>query len=209
MRLLQHCDCGSHLFLQCLLERWGVNALDQCQDTHSSLQFDCERACGGKRIDGLIWIPDAFAIIIENKVNGASDGKNQLGSYINSIKDDKAIFPTDDGKTRLYIRIGRSENFAVHLKFNQSAANAVTIDWGDGSDPETFEELGYYINAYHWYASEGDYRVDLIAEYADDTVHNFEGIATSHFRPSEALLDEVFLTEDFFADEDLFFENLD
>ncbi len=99
MQLLQHCDCGSHLFLQCLLERWGVNALDQCQDTHSSLQFDCERTCGGKRIDGLIWIPDAFAIIIENKVNGASDGKNQLGSYINSIKEDKAIFPTDDGKS--------------------------------------------------------------------------------------------------------------
>ena len=89
------------------------------------------------------------------------------------------------------------------------AVQSWTIDWGDGSDPETFEELGYYINAYHWYASEGDYRVDLIAEYADDTVHNFEGIATSHFRPSEALLDEVFLTEDFFADEDLFFENLD
>ncbi len=88
------------------------------------------------------------------------------------------------------------------------AVQSWTINWGDGQS-ETFEELGYYINAYHWYASEGDYPVDLIARYADDTVHNFERIATSHFHPSEALLDEVFLTEDFFADEDLFFENFD
>ena len=85
------------------------------------------------------------------------------------------------------------------------AVQSWTINWGDGQS-ETFEELGYYINAYHWYASEGDYPVDLIATYADDTTHNFESIATSHFRPSEALLDEVFLTEDFFADEDSLFD---
>lgn len=85
------------------------------------------------------------------------------------------------------------------------AVQSWTVNWGDGKS-ETFEELGYYINAYHWYASEGDYPVDLIATYADDTTHNFESIATSHFRPSEALLDEVFLTEDFFADEDSLFD---
>lgn len=85
------------------------------------------------------------------------------------------------------------------------AVQSWTVNWGDGQS-ETFEELGYYINAYHWYASEGDYPVDLIATYADDTTHNFEAIATSHFRPSEALLDEVFLTEDFFADEDSLFD---
>lgn len=66
------------------------------------------------------------------------------------------MYTTDDGKTRLYIRIGRSENFAVHLKFNQSAANAVTIDWGDGSAEETAEASGD-VTMDHVYAAEGDY----------------------------------------------------
>lgn len=71
------------------------------------------------------------------------------------------MYTTDDGKTRLYIRIGRSENFAVHLKFNQSAANAVTIDWGDGSAEETAEASGN-VTMDHVYAAEGDYIATMI-----------------------------------------------
>ncbi len=66
------------------------------------------------------------------------------------------MYTTDDGKTRLYIRIGRTERYAVSLRFNQSAANAVTIDWGDGSAAETAEEAGN-VEMTHTYAAEGDY----------------------------------------------------
>ena len=67
---------------------------------------------------------------------------------------------TDDGKTRLYIRIGRSEAYAVHLKFNQSAANGVTINWGDGSAAETAEAAGN-VEMTHTYAAEGDYIITM------------------------------------------------
>lgn len=70
------------------------------------------------------------------------------------------MYITDDGRTRLYIRIGRSENFAVHLKFNQSAANGVTINWGDGSAAETAEAAGN-VTMDHVYAAEGDYIITM------------------------------------------------
>ena len=66
------------------------------------------------------------------------------------------MYTTDDGKTRLYIRIGRSENFAVRLKFNQSAENGVTINWGDGSAEEVAAAAGN-VEMTHTYAAEGDY----------------------------------------------------
>ena len=67
---------------------------------------------------------------------------------------------TDDGKTRLYVRIGRSENFAVRLKFNQSAENGVTVNWGDGSAEETAAAAGD-IEMTHAYAAEGDYIITM------------------------------------------------
>lgn len=70
------------------------------------------------------------------------------------------MYITDDGRTRLYIRIGRSENFAVHLKFNQSAANGVTVNWGDDSAAETAEAAGN-VTMDHVYAAEGDYIITM------------------------------------------------
>ena len=70
------------------------------------------------------------------------------------------MYTTDDGKTRLYIRIGRTENYAVRLKFNQSAANGVTINWGDGTAEETAEAAGDIMMP-HTYAAEGDYVITM------------------------------------------------
>ena len=70
------------------------------------------------------------------------------------------MYITDDGRTRLYIRIGRSEAYTVHLKFNQSAANGVTVNWGDGSAAETAEEAGN-VEMTHTYAAEGDYIITM------------------------------------------------
>ena len=70
------------------------------------------------------------------------------------------MYITDDGKTRLYIRIGRSEAYTVHLKFNQSAENGVTVNWGDGSAAETAEAAGN-VDMTHTYAAEGDYIITM------------------------------------------------
>lgn len=49
------------------------------------------------------------------------------------VLDVGATYITDDGKTRLYIRIAAEGRMDVPLYFQQTVANGVIIDWGDGS----------------------------------------------------------------------------
>lgn len=70
-----------------------------------------------------------------------------------------ANYITDDGKSRLYISVlpGRTD---VPLYFNQSAANSVTVDWGDGSATEKSSTSGN-VKLTHTYASPGDYVITM------------------------------------------------
>lgn len=77
------------------------------------------------------------------------------------ILDVGAMFITDDGATRLYIRIANEGRMDVPLCFKQTVSNAVSVDWGDGSATETFEGTGV-INATHIYASMGDYVIKMV-----------------------------------------------
>ena len=70
------------------------------------------------------------------------------------------LYVTNDGKTRLYINIADTARMTVPLYWNQSVANGVTIDWGDGSSAETFSGTGY-INTTHAYSAVGDYVITL------------------------------------------------
>ena len=76
------------------------------------------------------------------------------------VLDVGATYITDDGKTRLYIRIAAEGRMDVPLYFQQTVANGVTIDWGDGSATETLEGTGK-VNTTHRYASIGDYMIGL------------------------------------------------
>lgn len=50
---------------------------------------------------------------------------------------------TEDGKTRLYITIPDVvSTWTIPLCFLQTVANGVTVDWGDGSAPQTFAGTG-------------------------------------------------------------------
>ena len=75
-----------------------------------------------------------------------------------------ATYITDDGKTRLYITIAAEGRMDVPLYFNQTVANGVTIDWGDGSATETLSGTGNK-NTTHHYNAIGDYVISL--EVAD------------------------------------------
>ena len=77
------------------------------------------------------------------------------------ILDVGAMFITDDGATRLYIRIANEGRMDVPLYFKQTVSNAVSVDWGDGSLPETFEGTNDII-ATHSYTSIGDYVIRLV-----------------------------------------------
>jgi hypothetical protein len=68
-----------------------------------------------------------------------------------------AMYITDDGKTRLYIRLDK--RLAVPLYFSQTVANGVTIDWGDGSS-ETMAGTGNKVIT-HTYAVGGEYVISL------------------------------------------------
>jgi hypothetical protein len=86
-----------------------------------------------------------------------------IKSY-NRAVDVGAIYITDDGKTRLYISIAAEGRMDVPLYIQQTVANGVTIDWGDGSATETLSGTGK-VNTTHTYASIGNYVISL--EVAD------------------------------------------
>lgn len=72
------------------------------------------------------------------------------------------VIPTD-GKTHLLIYIDPETPVSMrnmHLYFTQSVANGVTVDWGDGSTPETYSGTSAAEHN-HAYASCGWYDVSL------------------------------------------------
>ena len=67
---------------------------------------------------------------------------------------------TDDGKTRLYIDIAETERLSVSLRFTQSAAGGVTIDWGDGQSEVTPDTTGD-VSLDHTYEEAGEYLITM------------------------------------------------
>jgi hypothetical protein len=74
-----------------------------------------------------------------------------------------AIYITDNGATRLHIRIENLGGLIPELVFNQTIAHGVSIDWGDGSAAETAKGIGQN-RIYHTYAEPGDYVISLMPE---------------------------------------------
>lgn len=74
-----------------------------------------------------------------------------------------AMYITDDGATRLHIRIATVGRMTVPLYIGQTVANGVSIDWGDGSTAETLAGTGN-VNTSHTYAEPGDYVISLMPE---------------------------------------------
>ena len=72
-----------------------------------------------------------------------------------------ASYITDDGKTRLYLNIPTELGLTVPLYIQQTVANGVTIDWGDGSSTETIAGTGA-VTTTHTYASTGKYCLTLL-----------------------------------------------
>lgn len=75
--------------------------------------------------------------------------------------------PPADGKTRLYITVPANSmpdrpppRNEVPLYISQTVVNGVTIDWGDGSEPETLPGTGN-VNTTHTYQTAGDFVITL------------------------------------------------
>ena len=74
-----------------------------------------------------------------------------------------AMYITDDGATRLHIRIATVGRMTVPLYIGQTVANGVSIDWGDGSTAKTLSGTGN-VNTSHTYAEPGDYIISLMPD---------------------------------------------
>ena len=74
-----------------------------------------------------------------------------------------AMYITDDGVTRLHIRIATVGRMTVPLYIGQTVANGVSIDWGDGSAAETLAGTGN-VDTSHTYAEPGDYVISLMPQ---------------------------------------------
>ena len=74
-----------------------------------------------------------------------------------------AMYITDDGATRLHIRIATVGRMTVPLYIGQTVSNGVSIDWGDGSAAKTLAGTGN-VNTSHTYAEPGDYIISLMPQ---------------------------------------------
>lgn len=76
-----------------------------------------------------------------------------------------AIYITDDGATRIKLDLtsDKPEALTVPLKFSQTVEGGVSVDWGDGSPPETDPvNIDYkYCTLTHSYAQPGRYTISL------------------------------------------------
>lgn len=71
-----------------------------------------------------------------------------------------ALYITDDGKTRLYVDVDTETWDDFVLNYWQSTRNATTVDWGDGTTPETLNKDSH-IEHRHVYASSGSYVITM------------------------------------------------
>jgi len=71
-----------------------------------------------------------------------------------------AMYVPTDGKTHLTLNVTYSGYLAVPLNFQQTVANGVSIDWGDGTSVTTVAGTGV-VKATHTYATVGIYKVTL------------------------------------------------
>ena len=71
-----------------------------------------------------------------------------------------ALYITDDGKTRIYVDVDTETWDDFVLNYWQSTRNATTVDWGDGTTPETVNKDSY-VEHRHTYASSGSYVITM------------------------------------------------
>lgn len=72
-----------------------------------------------------------------------------------------SMFVTDDGSTRLYIKLIDSNHLDITVNIYQTASNGTQIDWGDGSSVETMGGTGN-VSATHRFPTPGEYLIRLV-----------------------------------------------
>lgn len=103
-------------------------------------------------------LPTREGLICQGWNYTLSESKSYVTDY--GKLDIGAMYITDDGDTRLYIRIATEGRMTVPLYWSQTVSSGVGIDWGDGSAIQSFTGTGNK-NTTHTYANPGDYVIRL------------------------------------------------
>lgn len=101
MKLLEYKNQYGYVFLESFLTYIGMDIETKSGIVRFKREQYYKRNNKNSRIDGLIYQQNQFALIIENKVNGASNQPEQLKKYIEDTKNDIIIFPEIDEKSRI------------------------------------------------------------------------------------------------------------
>lgn len=103
-----------------------------------------------------------------------------------------AIYITDDGKSRFYIKIYDIDT-PIRINFIQEANNAVIVDWGDGTPQEASPSDVSVVSMEHQYEATGEYCVSLEVLLGTITLGNGKQIANTN-----ADYESFFFNERFF-----------
>lgn len=87
-----------------------------------------------------------------------SDAKTYVTKY--GVADIGQSYATHDGKTRFYIYT-EIPNESVTFKYYQYEANAVEVDWGDGSTTDPQSTPNVTISISHTYSNAGNYVITV------------------------------------------------
>lgn len=72
-----------------------------------------------------------------------------------------ATYTTNDGKTRLYIRIDSEDRLDITLNFKQTVAFGTSVDWGEGNGNHTTETINAITSLSNSYEKVGDYIITI------------------------------------------------
>lgn len=116
-------------------------------------------AAEAKALTGLPELPTRPGLICQGWNWSLDSIQSYVEKYPHAIVIVGSIYITDDGKTRLYIRISTKTESAVNLNFNQYTLNGVEVDWGDGTPVETFGVNA--VTTTHQYTEIGEYVIRM------------------------------------------------
>jgi hypothetical protein len=89
-------------------DKWGAEDDNtEINDTNKTINSDrrrIEESASLCRPDCLVWNDDKYAIIIENKINGAKPTPHQVDNYIEAVLDDENIFvPNEENRKSVWV----------------------------------------------------------------------------------------------------------
>lgn len=147
MKLLQYKNQYGYIFLESFFSNMGVDiSIGLGMEVEFYKEKYYKRISKKGRIDGLIYQQNKFALIIENKVNGAGNQEEQLKKYIEGVLANPKIFDPKifkDGNEK------KQEKIWVMFLTKNGAEKPDKDSWEDMQEKGICEAGGYEENDIH------------------------------------------------------------